>query len=161
MALFATSEPVPKVGKLPSELVYVTATTKYGEVRVGIVKRLWELSQQTSRSTQGSRDHIAIKIKQRLNSGGANVYWLKWDEISFGEVTYRAESEFVKFVSPVEAYDKLIAELVQDTIDMHDEALSNEEAAVAVELFPDFMGLTPPAPDFDPCGCFTRPVTAM
>jgi len=136
--------------------VYVTAYTRYGDARISITKRQWD---NALKGVHAARDHIAIKVKSRLNGDGYKVYWLKWVEITFGPVSSQKEPE-----SPAQAQPSPLALHKAEVAKIAEEAeamVTAEELDEATRLFPGFFGSTPLSSRFDACGCVPRPITAM
>ena len=170
----------PRVGILPN--VYVTASTRYGDARIRITKRQWD---NAFKGVHAARDHIAIKVKSRLNEDGYKVYWLKWVEITFDSLSKSAESPVPSstiLYSDIKKFDDGVAKLTKqpenlpqpqpsplalhnaevDQMAKRAEAMVTEDVPqAAAELFPEAFGFTPPSSDFDGCGCTPRPITAM
>jgi len=148
------ANPHPKVGKLP--IIYVTASTRYGDARVRITKQQWD---NALKGVHAARDHISIKVKSRLNNNGCKVYWLKWVEISFGPISSQREPE-----SPSQPPPSALAQHNARVSEMAKQAevmITDEDFEEATRLFPEAFGLTAPSPRFDACGCTPRPITAM
>mgnify|MGYP003331270053 CR=1 FL=1 len=57
--------------------VYVTAKTKYGQVRLRITVKQWQAANTAKVPRAKARDHISIKVKERLNKAGAEMHIVK------------------------------------------------------------------------------------
>lgn len=141
--------------------VFVTAWTRYGQVRLRLTKNQWEAARAYP-AREKSRAHIAIKVKKRLNAAGAtNLVWLSWNEIHFSNVSAKGP-EFVKLSSAQDAFDSEVNRALewaeeQGQPENPDDSEGLEDAA---ELFPERFGLTPPAfPSDLGCGCVPSPIT--
>ena len=131
--------------------VYVTAKTKYGQVRLRITTKQWQAANTAKVSRSKARDHISIKVKERLNKAGAYVHWLKWEEISFAEISSQG-CESAVLSSPLEAHDRAVRAIVSQL----EATPPAEEDEIMSELFP---GYTQPTPGYEPCGCVPSSVT--
>jgi len=106
-----------------------------------------------------SRKHLSIKVKERLNKQGARIYFLHWDEISFGSISSQREPESPSQPPPsaLAQHNARVSEMAKQA-----EAMAAEEDfEEATRLFPEAFGFTPPSSDPDVCGCTPRPITAM
>ena len=137
--------------------VWVTASTRYGDdARVRITKRQWD---NALNGVSNSKNHISIKVRERLNKKGANIRWLRWDEITFGPVSLEKEPE-----NPPQPQPSALALHKAEVAKIAEEAeamVTAEELDIASELFPVAFGFTPPSSDFDGCGCTPPPITRM
>ncbi len=170
----------PRVGRLPN--VYVTAITRYGDARVSISKKQWE---DALKGASNSKNHISIKVKERLIKQGARLRWLRWDDITFDSLSKSPESPVPSstiLYSDIKKFDDGVAKLTKqpenlpqpqpsplalhnaevDQMAKRAEAMVTEDVPrAAAELFPEAFGFTPPSSDFEGCGCTPRPITAM
>ncbi|MSR68588.1 hypothetical protein EXS66_02270 [Candidatus Saccharibacteria bacterium] len=139
--------------------VWINAGTRYGTVRVQIPAARWRQANADGTNRTRSRDFIAIKVRARLNSAGAAIYWLNWDEITFGPISSQQEPENPPQPqpSPLALHNAEVAEMAKQAEAM----VTDEELDDAARLFPEAFGFTPPSSDFDACGCIPRSVTAM
>jgi len=144
--------------------VYVTAKTKYGDCRIRTTSRVWQEANPKIKSNHtpgmdSSRKHLSIKVKERLNKQGARIYFLHWDEISFGSISSQREPESPSQPPPsaLAQHNARVSEMAKQA-----EAMAAEEDfEEATRLFPEAFGFNPPSSDPDVCGCTPRPITAM
>lgn len=150
-----------------SNFVWFTATTRWGRVRIreplGTYRRATARGRDDKLFPNGSgcRDHICIRVRQRLNSAGGQVQFLRWVDITISDVATSTdpedEVESVVLTPAHLLYESQVAAIV-DVLPMPTE----EEISEAAELFPELY-YAPNLKSMDDadfiCGCVPFPVT--
>lgn len=149
-----------------NKFTWFTATTRWGKARVRVPAGIYHRATARGRDDKlfpdgaGARDHICIRVRQRLNSAGGQVQFLRWGDITISDVATSsdpaAETESVSLTPRHLLYEAQVSAMV-DSIPEPTE----DEIAVAHELFPElFYAPSPSTTDADfICGCVPFPVT--
>lgn len=149
-----------------SNFVWFTATTRWGRVRIreplGTYRRATARGRDDKLFPDGSgcRDHICIRVRQRLNSAGGRVQFLRWGDVTISDVATSTdledEVESVILTPAHLLYENRLAATVDSIPD-----LLGEEADEPTELFPE-LKQEPSSKTMDAdfiCGCVPFPVT--
>lgn len=147
--------------------MWLTATTRWGRVRIREPLGTYRRATGRGRDDKlfpdgaGSRDHICIRVRQRLNSAGGQVQFVRWGDITISDVSTSsdpsADTESVVLTPAHLLYENQLAAAV-DSIP----ATSVEEVDEPTELFPEIYQ-EPRSKAMDDadfiCGCVPFPVT--
>jgi hypothetical protein len=108
------------------------------------------------------RDFICVRVRRRLNSAGGQVQFVRWSDITISDVATSsdpaAETESVSLTPQHLLFEAQVAAVVDSISEP-----SEDEIAVAQELFPElFYAPNPSTTDADcVCGCVPFPVTML
>lgn len=146
----------------PSRYVWVTAETRWGTVRIRLPEALYAKARRLNNAGRlypanaGSRDHICIKVRTRLQEAGARPPFIRWNDINFKDIAHSTDpnafKESVNVGSPLQIHQSridAILELIDNRLEDLDEPLTLFKEIV-VDQDSDYV--------YNPCGCVPFPL---